>query len=65
MKISINYELCNGHGRCYTLAPELFGSNEEGQGEVCSPAALLSPESIRKAEIAISSCPEEAITLLD
>ena len=34
MKVRINPELCQGHGRCYDLAPELFGADEEGYGQV-------------------------------
>ena len=34
MKVQINPELCQGHGRCYDLAPGLFGADEEGYGQV-------------------------------
>jgi len=29
VKIRIDPERCQGHGRCYDLAPDLFGDDEE------------------------------------
>lgn len=34
MKVPIDAGLCQGHGRCYDLAPDLFGEDEEGYGKV-------------------------------
>ena len=64
MRIVLNREACQGHNRCYALAPELFDVDEEGyavllvDGEV--PVALAS-----KASLAASNCPEYAITIVD
>ena len=30
MRVSIDSATCQGHGRCYDLAPDLFGEDEEG-----------------------------------
>ena len=30
MKIHIDEELCSGHGRCYSLSPDLVQANDEG-----------------------------------
>ena len=30
MKMTIDAEMCTGHGRCYTLAPQLLGYDDEG-----------------------------------
>jgi len=30
MRVRLDTELCQGHGRCYTLAPELFDSDDLG-----------------------------------
>ena len=44
MKINYNRELCQGHNRCYMLAPEIFDVDDEGyavlkiEGEI--PAEL-------------------------
>ena len=34
VKVQIDPERCQGHGRCYDLAPDLFGDDEEGYGQV-------------------------------
>ena len=33
MRVSIDSGKCQGHGRCYDLAPDLFGEDEEGFGD--------------------------------
>ena len=30
MRIHLDESLCSGHGRCYTLSPELFEADAEG-----------------------------------
>ena len=30
MRIAVDAELCSGQGRCYTVSPELFTSDDEG-----------------------------------
>ena len=34
VRVQISSERCQGHGRCYDLAPGLFGADEEGYGQV-------------------------------
>ena len=34
MRARIDNDKCTGHGRCYTLAPEVFGEDDEGYGTV-------------------------------
>ncbi|MFG2072382.1 ferredoxin [Nonomuraea maritima] len=60
MKIQINTERCHGHGRCYTLAPELFGEDDEGYGVVLGDGHVA-PEQERAAHLAMVNCPEKAI----
>lgn len=60
MKVQIGPERCQGHGRCYDLAPELFGADEEGYGQVLGDG-LVPPELERAARLAALNCPEHAI----
>jgi ferredoxin len=62
MHITIDSQKCMGHGRCYSLAGDLFGEDGEGFGVVktASPAGAED-----KASLAVRSCPEHAITLSD
>jgi ferredoxin len=64
MRVRIDGQLCQGHGRCYDLAPGLFGEDEEGYGRVLGdgrPAADRRDD----ARLAAANCPEQAIQLLE
>jgi ferredoxin len=64
MKVQINPELCQGHGRCYDLAPGLFGADEEGYGKVLGDGTVP-PAAEPDAGLAAVNCPEQAIQLLE
>ena len=34
MRVQIDAKCCQGHGRCYNLAPAMFGDDEEGHGKI-------------------------------
>ena len=63
MKIQIDPERCQGHGRCYDLAPNLFGDDEEGYGQVLGDGTVR-PEQEREARLAVVNCPEHAIEVI-
>jgi ferredoxin len=63
VKVQINSELCQGHGRCYDLAPGLFGDDEEGYGKVLGDGEVP-PGMEHDARRAALNCPENAIELL-
>ena len=63
MKIQIDAERCQGHGRCYDLAPSLFGDDEEGFGQVLGDGTVR-PEQEREARLAVVNCPEHAIEVI-
>jgi len=60
VKVQIDPERCQGHGRCYDLAPSLFGDDEEGYGQVLGDGTV-SPDQERNARLAVVNCPEHAI----
>jgi ferredoxin len=64
MKVQINPKLCQGHGRCYDLAPGLFGADDEGYGKVLGDG-IVPREAEHDAELAELNCPEQAIELLE
>jgi ferredoxin len=64
VKLQINPDLCQGHGRCYDLAPDLFGDDEEGFGQVLGDG-IVPPDKERDARLAVANCPERAIELLE
>jgi ferredoxin len=60
VKVRIDPERCQGHGRCYDIAPELFGDDEEGYGQVLGDGTVA-PDQERQARLAEFNCPERAI----
>ena len=62
MKIEIDSGRCQGHGRCYDIAPGLFGDDDEGYGQVLG-GGLVPPGQEDEARLAAANCPERAITL--
>ena len=62
MKLHIDSERCQGHGRCYDLAPDLFGDDDEGFGKVLGDG-VVPAGSERDARLAVANCPERAIVL--
>jgi ferredoxin len=65
VKLHVDADNCTGHGRCYTLAPELLTSDDEGYVTIRG-SAIEVPEDLRDlAENVEGSCPEGAIKLTD
>ena len=64
MKVQIDAARCNGHGRCYDLAPDLFGADDEGYGHVLGDG-IVGPDAEHGARLAAANCPECAVTVLE
>ncbi|MDN5913574.1 MAG: ferredoxin [Pseudonocardia sp.] len=62
LRITIDYDRCTGHGRCYTLAPELFDADDEGRPFLLD---VESDDFPGQAWAAAENCPEGAITVSD
>jgi len=64
VKVRINSQLCQGHGRCYDLAPSLFGDDDEGYGQVLGDG-IVPPGDEQDARLAVANCPERAVELIE
>ena len=64
MLLRLDAEKCQGHNRCYALAPELFDVDEYGQS-VLLVEGDVPAELEAKARLAVSNCPEYAISILE
>jgi ferredoxin len=62
MRVRIDFDRCSGHGRCYTLAPGVFGCDDSGFGEVLDDGALRD-DLVGEARLAALNCPEQAVVL--
>jgi ferredoxin len=62
MRVHIDTDRCQGHGRCYDIAPALFGEDENGYATLATEGRV-SPDQADDAELAAANCPETAITV--
>jgi ferredoxin len=64
MRVEVNSELCQGHNRCYALAPELFDVDDYGNAVVIGDGQV--GDGLEdKARLAAANCPEYAITVVE
>jgi ferredoxin len=62
MKVHVDAELCQGHGRCYATAPEVFEPDDLGNGHEVGDGTV--PAGLEdKARRGVANCPERAITI--
>jgi ferredoxin len=59
--VRLDTELCQGHGRCYTLAPALFDSDDLGHCVLLVDEVPTGQEA--QARTGVDNCPEHALTL--
>jgi ferredoxin len=64
MRLLIDRDRCQGHGRCYDLAPDLFGEDEDGYGVVLGDGRVP-PGRQEDARLAEANCPEAAVELVE
>ena len=62
MRIVLDRDACQGHNRCYLLAPELFDVDDDGYA-VLLVDGTVPTELEPKAHLAADTGPEYAITL--
>ena len=63
MKIKVDPAKCQGHNRCYQAAPELFELDAYGYSTARNDGKVP-PELEEKARLAITNCPELAISIV-
>jgi len=64
LRLEVDQEKCQGHNRCYSLAPELFDVDDYGIASALGDG-IVSPGLEDKARRAVANCPEYAITLTE
>lgn len=63
-RVWVDPDKCQGHNRCYSLAPELFDVDDLGNATAVGDGSVA-PELMEKARRAVANCPEYAITLTE
>lgn len=62
MQVKVDGSKCQGHARCWALAPQLFHLNDEGYMET---SVIDVPADLElAASRAVRGCPERALTLV-
>jgi ferredoxin len=61
MRIHIDRSLCSGHGRCFTLSPEVFGYDDQGFSVLLVDE--VTPDIEEAVGRGVDGCPEGAISL--
>ena len=66
MRLTVDANLCRGHGRCYTLAHDLL-EDDDDEGYVTARGQVIDvpADQVDYARNAAASCPERAITILE
>ena len=64
MRIVLESDKCQGHNRCYALAPELFDVDDYGQSVLLVDGDIPA-ELVDKARLAAANCPEFAIKVVE
>jgi ferredoxin len=60
LRVVLDAAACMGHGRCYSLAPEVFDADVEGHCVVLV-AELVTPDLEAQARLGVDNCPERAL----
>jgi ferredoxin len=63
MRAIVDHERCNGHGRCFAVAPHLFDVDDDGYSVVDELAISVDDED--DAREAAGACPSQAIQLVN
>ena len=63
MKLTVDFDRCMGHGRCYAVAPDLLTYDEEGFVTIRGQTIDVPDDQLEAAREAVESCPEQAPAL--
>lgn len=62
MRVHVDGDRCQGHNRCYALAPDLFDVDDLGNAFELGDGQVA-PEQAEQARLAAANCPEHAIEI--
>ena len=63
MKLRLDRERCVGHGRCYVLAPDVYGEDE--RGHCVLERAEVPGDLADQARTGAQNCPEGALEVVE
>ena len=63
VRIVLDEAACTGHGRCYSLAPDVFDADEQGHCLVRNE--VVEGDLVAQARTGVANCPERALDAVD
>lgn len=60
MKVSVDNDICEAHGQCYTVDEELFTLDEEGYSDI-GQGKLVPVGKEENAKLGVDACPVQAL----
>jgi ferredoxin len=63
VRITVDADRCEGHGRCYDLAAELFQPDDDGHVVLVDASGRVAPQQEAQAVAAVRNCPEQALAI--
>lgn len=64
MRIKVDPDLCEGHNRCFALAPDLFEVDDYGLSRALN-GGVVPPGREEQVRLAVDNCPEFAISVVE
>ncbi len=64
LQVAVDADRCQGHNRCFAIAPEVFDVDELGNAVVIGDG-VVDEDLATKARSAAANCPEYAITITE
>ncbi len=65
MRISVDAEQCVGHGRCYTVSPDVYEPDDEGYSADRGRNRAIPGDLVAAALAGAQACPAGAITMTE
>lgn len=62
MRLVVDADRCQGHGRCYDMAPAVVGSDDEGHAVLVDASGEIDPAHETAARKAVANCPERVLS---
>ena len=63
MKVAVDPDRCESHGRCMETAPQVFEVGDDDKMHILMPAPP--PELRPQIEAAVAGCPKQALSLIE
>jgi ferredoxin len=65
MKVKVDGQLCTGHGRCWTVAPDVYDADDDGFNNQRDNVIEVREGREKEAAVGVSSCPEGALKIVE